>query len=140
MQIFRLSRSAIRNCAYGTINLSALDGTDGFALNGVEDIDGSGRSVSGAGDINRDGVDDLIIGAPDADPNGIDYAGESYVVFGSNDTPTPPTGPDNDQFANAEDLIGVSQALASGSTLTVDGTTVGTTVGATVQSGEPAHF
>ena len=47
----------------GSINLSGLSGTDGFVLNGVDASDYSGRSVSGAGDINGDGVDDLIIGA-----------------------------------------------------------------------------
>ena len=39
----------------------------------------SGISVAGAGDVNGDGIDDLIIGAPDA----VSDAGESYVVFGS---------------------------------------------------------
>ena len=38
--------------------------------------------MSGAGDVNGDGFDDLIIGARSADPNGIGQAGESYVVFG----------------------------------------------------------
>ena len=66
----------------GMIELSALDGNDGFVLNGIDDYDYSGGSVSGAGDINGDGVDDLIIGATGADPNDNFGAGESYVVFG----------------------------------------------------------
>ncbi|MEH2246141.1 hypothetical protein [Nostoc sp.] len=66
----------------GILNLSSLNGTNGFSINGIAAIDNSGYSVSNAGDINNDGVDDLIIGAPYADPNGIDGAGQSYVVFG----------------------------------------------------------
>ncbi len=64
------------------IELSLLDGTNGFVINGIDAYDFSGRSVSGAGDVNGDGVDDLLIGAPYADPNGKFIAGESYVVFG----------------------------------------------------------
>ena len=41
--------------------------------------------MSGAGDVDGDGIDDLIIGASGADPNGRDDAGASYVVFGSRD-------------------------------------------------------
>ncbi|ELR99491.1 integrin alpha, partial [Gloeocapsa sp. PCC 73106] len=61
--------------------LSSLNGTNGFTLNGVAAYDYSGRSVSSAGDVNGDGIDDLIIGAFGADPNG-SYSGSSYVVFG----------------------------------------------------------
>ncbi|MEM9816029.1 MAG: Ig-like domain-containing protein, partial [Cyanobacteria bacterium P01_D01_bin.6] len=63
-------------------NLSSLNGRNGFVINGIDRGDFSGSSVSGAGDINGDGIDDLIIGASDADPNGVYTAGESYVVFG----------------------------------------------------------
>ncbi|MEH1901492.1 MAG: hypothetical protein V7L04_08775 [Nostoc sp.] len=63
-------------------NLSTLNGTNGFAINGINSRDDSGNSVSSAGDINGDGIADLIIGASDADPNG-DLSGQSYVVFGS---------------------------------------------------------
>ena len=63
------------------INLSALDGTNGFRLSGVAAFDRSGRAVSTAGDVNGDGIDDLLIGAYGADPNGA-YSGASYVVFG----------------------------------------------------------
>ena len=52
-------------------------------IQGAAADDHSGCSVSGAGDVNGDGIDDLIIGALRADPNGRDNAGASYVVFGS---------------------------------------------------------
>ncbi|MEH2246169.1 beta strand repeat-containing protein [Nostoc sp.] len=67
--------------ANSTFNLSDLNGTNGFAINGINPNDQSGTSVSSAGDINGDGIDDLIIGAQNADPNG-SYSGQSYVVFG----------------------------------------------------------
>ena len=65
----------------GNLELSALDGTNGFRLSGVAAYDQSGLAVSTAGDVNGDGVDDVLIGAPQADPNG-DTSGASYVVFG----------------------------------------------------------
>src|SRR4028119_1563831 len=67
-----------------TFNLSDLNGSNGFAINGIAAFDYSGNSVSSAGDVNGDGFDDLIIGAILASPNGINNAGQSYVVFGSN--------------------------------------------------------
>ena len=65
----------------GMLDLSALDGSNGFILNGIDADDGSGSSVSSAGDVNGDGYDDLIIGALSADPNG-NNSGETYVVYG----------------------------------------------------------
>ncbi len=53
-----------------SLDLAALDGTNGFVINGIDAWDRSGCSVSGAGDVNGDGFDDLIIGAPGADPDG----------------------------------------------------------------------
>ncbi|MBA8667894.1 FG-GAP repeat protein [Holosporaceae bacterium 'Namur'] len=70
------------------IDLSNLNGKNGFQLNGTLSVKFSGNAVSGAGDINGDGIDDLIIGAPD-NASG-HYNGASYVVFGSK-FPFPPS-------------------------------------------------
>ncbi len=57
----------------------------GFRIDGIDAADNSGRSVSGAGDVNGDGLADLVVGARHADPGDIHQAGESYVVFGKAD-------------------------------------------------------
>ncbi|MFO1349668.1 MAG: integrin alpha [Gammaproteobacteria bacterium] len=67
----------------GVLPLSTLNGTNGFRLNGAAANDRAGISVSGLGDVNGDGVDDLVVGAHRADANGAD-SGTAYVVFGRN--------------------------------------------------------
>ena len=62
-----------------TVSLSGLDGTNGFRVAGLAAGDQLGISVSGAGDVNDDGVDDLIIGA-----NGLTNNGGAFVIFGKN--------------------------------------------------------
>jgi Ca2+-binding RTX toxin-like protein len=68
----------------GSLDLSELNGTNGFAINGIDLGDRSGASVSSAGDVNGDGIADILINAPRADPGGQNDAGETYLVFGSN--------------------------------------------------------
>jgi hypothetical protein len=41
-----------------------------------------GLSVGSAGDFNNDGVDDILIGAPDADNNLITDSGSVYIIYG----------------------------------------------------------
>ena len=69
----------------GVVELSDIDDGGGFAINGASRLDRSGFSVSGAGDVNGDGLDDILIGAFLADPNGNNKSGASYVVFGKTD-------------------------------------------------------
>ncbi len=66
-----------------TISFNDLDGSNGFVLNGIDNEDRAGSSLNIAGDINNDGIDDIVIGAKYADPEGISEAGEAYVVFGT---------------------------------------------------------
>jgi hypothetical protein len=66
----------------GSLELSTVaGGFGGFVIHGEAADDQSGRSVSSAGDVNGDGLDDLLIGAPYAEAPGGD-AGKTYVVFG----------------------------------------------------------
>ena len=57
-------------------------GTGGFVINGQAANDQSGFSVASAGDVNGDGLADLIVGASLSDPAAGTDAGRSYVVFG----------------------------------------------------------
>jgi hypothetical protein len=69
----------------GVVPLSMLNGANGFRLDGVAADDHAGRSVSSAGDINGDGFDDVVVGAPGTDVNPAgpgDYSGSAYIVFG----------------------------------------------------------
>ena len=63
------------------LDTTGLAPTDGFIFQGDERDDFFGRSVSGAGDVNSDGFDDLIAGAYGGDDGG-NFAGEAYVVYG----------------------------------------------------------
>ena len=84
--------------ATGTVNLAALDGNNGFVLNGVGSKDYSGFSVSAAGDVNGDGIDDLIIGARGGEGFGLPRASRaahsslasSPLVANASLTATPP--------------------------------------------------
>lgn len=57
-----------------------LANADARLIGEVED-DSAGFSVSGAGDVNGDGFDDVLVGAPHEDSGG-DLAGAAYLVYG----------------------------------------------------------
>lgn len=66
----------------GEIDLATLTPDKGVVIEGIDSSDQSGASVSYAGDVDDDGLDDIIIGARFAYPGGIGSAGESYVIYG----------------------------------------------------------
>ena len=68
----------------GEVDVSLLDGNNGFVVRGIDFFCASGESLSAAGDVNGDDVDDLFIGAPRAGPSG-NTRGEAYVLFGGAD-------------------------------------------------------
>ena len=65
-----------------TLSVGDVTGANGFRITGVATNDTFGNDVSNAGDVNGDGFDDIIIGAPYADDGG-NNSGTVYVVFGA---------------------------------------------------------
>ena len=66
-----------------TVELSSVGvTTNGFVIPGLATSDYLGLAIAGAGDINKDSIDDIILGAYGADPGGLSYAGRVYVIFG----------------------------------------------------------
>jgi hypothetical protein len=55
-----------------------------YQFEGQSNRDEFGYSVSGAGDVNGDGFDDVVIGAPYTMPNGVYFVGSFYVYSGIN--------------------------------------------------------
>ena len=74
-------------------------GDDGAVFTGIDSVgyygDESATSIAGGGDINGDGLDDFVIGAPEAEPLPGEPGGESDVVFGR-------TGAPGDAFEGSE--------------------------------------
>lgn len=58
-------------------------------IDGVRAGDRLGRAVASAGDVNGDGLDDVVFGAPGVDVGSRTDAGAAYVVFGSSSLEAP---------------------------------------------------
>ena len=60
-----------------------ITGSRGIRFLGAAAIDGLGGGARGIGDINDDNIDDIAIGAPQADPLSRRSAGTVYVIYGT---------------------------------------------------------
>ncbi len=96
-----------KNSFSATVELSALDAIDGFTLTGIRADDQAGQRVSPAGDVNGDGYDDFLIGAPRVDSGGNFNAGAVYLLFGGSTLGTPvPLPVTHEGKANSETISG----------------------------------
>jgi hypothetical protein len=67
--------------SFGTASSISLSEAS-YRISGAYGSDTSGNSVAGGGDIDGDGLSDVLIGAR-ANPDGGMYAGSVYILFGS---------------------------------------------------------
>ncbi len=68
---------------YPDVPISETDETQKFNIYGTTIGDDVGESVKNLGDINGDGIADIIVGAPGVDNGTVTDAGEAYVIFGA---------------------------------------------------------
>lgn len=103
------------------VALAELNGQNGFRIEGELKADNSGSSLNAKGDINGDGINDLLVGSPGSFGG---YGGRSYLIFGDPDlgktgffnltqlngvngvTFTGASSDDNGGYVAAEDLNG----------------------------------
>ncbi|MEL6797017.1 MAG: integrin alpha, partial [Planctomycetota bacterium] len=102
-------RDAVSGGAFpATLDRSVLDGHGGFVFRGGAG-DEVGFSLAGAGDINADGLADVIAGAPSYGPPNRPSVGTAYVVYGSDNGGAP------DPLVLADDLDGTQGFAVRGS-------------------------
>ncbi|WP_281018349.1 MULTISPECIES: tandem-95 repeat protein [unclassified Minwuia] len=98
---------------FGKADSTAIDlgdveaGIGGFAITGSSPLDNIGQAVSGAGDLNGDGLDDLIVGSPQSNANGV-RSGIAHVIYGKADGDTV----DLDNFTESVDGFSIVGASA----------------------------
>lgn len=103
-----------------SLNLTTLNGANGFQINGVDGADRAATAVSAAGDINGDGIGDLIIGAPNANP-GSTITGAAYVLFGRSTPFSAVVGLADINGVNGFRITGAATGDAAGSNVSAAG-------------------
>ena len=65
------------------VPVETFDGTNGVAILGAAAGDRFGWAVSSAGDVDGDGLADLVVGAPSAVQDGVGATGAGYILHGA---------------------------------------------------------
>jgi hypothetical protein len=82
------ARRGVMCVVFGSANWSAefsqssLNGNNGVCYTGEAGSDRAGFDAAGVGDMNGDGLDDMLISANGADVNGVVDAGKFYLIYG----------------------------------------------------------
>jgi hypothetical protein len=97
----------------GTFDGAAINGTNGYRVGGAAAGDLLGAAV-GVGDLNGDGIGDLVIGAPGADANGAN-SGAIYIVYGQTAALT------NSGTIDLSTLTGASGTISGATVVRVSG-------------------
>ena len=92
--------------ATGLVSANSFDGTNGFVVTGSGAEDQTGASVALCGDINEDGVNDILIGVPRA--GSFDF-GRLDVVLGRLLAAMCPVDVDGDGRIDIDDLYYITQ-------------------------------
>jgi hypothetical protein len=100
------------------LDLSALTLTEGMFIQGAVAGDRAG-SVSNAGDVNGDGLSDLVVGTFGASPLGRAHAGAAYLIYGSRTLPT---------------ILDLNTTLTAPQGMVIQGAVAGNYAGTTVAS------
>ena len=74
---------SVPDASPGPVDLASLDDSVGYRIDGAEEDDFAGTSVSAAGDLNGDSIGDVLLGAPLASNNKRPSSGSAYEVFGT---------------------------------------------------------
>lgn len=70
------------------VDVENLTSEQGLIIQASAIGDRLGRSVSSAGDVNNDGIADIVVGAPSGNAGGRS-AGQAYVIYGTSDNAAP---------------------------------------------------
>jgi hypothetical protein len=109
-----------------TVQLGTLSPAQGYRIDGAEAGDELGGAAASAGDVNGDGIPDLLLGADERSFQGRSDSGSAYLVYGRRSVATPVdlallTAAQGYEMGGASMFQGAGNAVASAGDLDGDG-------------------